>query len=118
MVYYIKFTGGSILSTCQICGSEFTKKVHNQKYCSHDCINKAKRPRKSKLRPEKVSGIITNEEQKKIDQSIFEKTAVKFEPPKIYRPGDKDFATIAKSVTPINKIPKERFHFHKFERNF
>lgn len=40
------------MSVCPICNKKFTKRVHNQKYCSNECCRKAFRPNCKPL-PEK-----------------------------------------------------------------
>lgn len=108
------------MAICEHCGKEF-KRLHNaQRFCSPHCRNKSTwRARQSEdqlsanIKPEKYQVkkrpvLVTDAEQKKIDQEVFLKSAVTFEPAKVYRPGDPEFEQIARTVTPIEKIPTKK----------
>ena len=55
----------------------------------------------------KKTVLITDAEQKKIDQACFIKTALTYES-KCYKPGDPEWDAIVKTITPLPKYYKEK----------
>ena len=109
------------MATCEYCEKDFEQLHGAQRFCSPHCRNKSTwRARQSEdqlsanIKPEKYTRkeravIITDAEQREIDKAVFIKTAVTYEQPNVYRPGDPEFEQIARTVTPIEKIPTKKF---------
>ncbi len=105
---------------CQNCGKEFTPMHGRMKFCSKRCrhatqwrARQAEAQKSANIKPEKYlrkerQVIITDAEQREIDKEVFIKTAVTYEQPETYRPGDPEFEQIARTVTPIEKIPTQK----------
>lgn len=106
---------------CAICGKEFKPLSSNNCYCSMACRKKARdaqyrsmtstslgHHKKDKWKSKKTV-LITDAEQKKIDQACFIKTALTYES-KCYKPGDPGFDEIVKTITPLDRIPKHRYN--------
>lgn len=114
------------VNTCIMCGEEYEKIRQDQQCCSKECRIKLQTKKKqnkyghgtlNRIRREKPC-YITDEEQAQIDKEVFIKTAVHFEPPRTYKPGDPEWDTVVSTLTPLNKIPEKRFHYHRTYRPF
>lgn len=113
------------MAICVNCGKEFEPMHGRMRFCNKTCRHatqwrqrQAEAQKSANIKPKKYQRkerkiLVTDAEQKRIDQDIFEKTAVTFEQPKIYRPGDPEFDKIAATVTHIKDIPKNHSHYHK-----
>lgn len=114
------------MATCSHCGKEYDALRKNQRFCGDKCRKRNNKPGNTKSlrysdnvekwtpRPQPV--LITDAEQKKIDHEVFAKSYVKLEY-RLIQPGHPDFDKIAATLTPLDKIPKERYHFHRFHRD-
>lgn len=108
------------MAICEYCGKQYEQIHMKMKYCSSKCRHatqwrsrQAEANKSANIKPEKYSRkerqvIITDAEQREIDKAVFIKTAVTYEQPKVYRPGDPEFEQIARTVTPIEKIPTKK----------
>lgn len=112
---------------CQHCEKEFEPMHGRMKFCSHHCryasrweaqrIAKAAENKSANIKPTKWEGrdkttFITDAEQRRPDKEIFLKTAVRLES-RCYKPGDPEWDALVKSVTPIEKVPAKRHHYHR-----
>lgn len=114
------------MAICEYCGDRYDAFRASQRFCGSKCRkNNQKNGQTKSLRyrdgitkyqPKPKPVLITNTEQKKIDQEVFLKTALTYES-RCYKPGYPEFDKIASTVTKLDKIPKERYHFHRFHRD-
>lgn len=112
---------------CQNCGKEFTPMHGRMKFCSKHCrhatqwrVRQAAMQKTANIKPEPYQRkqrevFITDEEQRKLDHEVFIKSALHYET-KIYKPGTPEFDAVAKTVTPIDRVPKYRHHEHRYNR--
>lgn len=111
---------------CVYCGDNYQPIKHDQKCCCKDCRDNYQRlGRKGKTTSytinrvsEQRTRIMTDEEQAQIDKEVFIRTAVHFDTPRTYKPGDPEWNNIVATITPIENIPKERFHYHRTIKPF
>lgn len=113
---------------CAQCGKEFKPICSANCYCSNACRKLAREAQyrehtksigyhhKTKYNSKKREVLVTDAEQRKIDNDLFVKSAMNYES-KRYKPGDPEWEKIVKTITPLDRIPKERYHFHRFHRD-
>lgn len=116
------------MAICEYCEKDYEQLHGAQRFCSPHCRNKSTwRARQAEdqlsanIKPEKYQVkkrpvLVTDAEQREIDKAVFIKTAVTYEQPKVYRPGDPEFEQIARDVTPIEQIPTKKFFLQGYKQ--
>lgn len=111
------------MAICEYCEKDYEQLHGAQRFCSPHCryacnwqSKKAAENESANIKPEKYvrkerQVIMTDAEQREIDKAVFIKTAVTYEQPKVYRPGDPEFEEIARTITPIEKIPTKKISY-------